>query len=87
MCLFTFCLTNIYNVLNIRVDNETKEMLAYLRLHKVRFQPNLRKIVKSELSEICKDFNMKQKPIKMCLIGIMNKLKVQLWSLLNQSYM
>ena len=49
---------------NIRVDNETKEMLAYLRLHKVRFQPNLRKIIKAELSEICKYFKMKQKQIK-----------------------
>jgi hypothetical protein len=51
-------------MLNIRIDSETKEMLAYLRLHKVRFQFNLRKIIKSELSEICKDFKMKQKQIK-----------------------
>ena len=51
-------------MLNIRIDSETKEMLAYLRLHKVRFQPNLRKIIKAELSEICKDFKMKQKRIK-----------------------
>jgi hypothetical protein len=41
---------------DIRIDSETKEMLAYLRLLKVRFQPNLRKIIKAELSEICKDF-------------------------------
>jgi hypothetical protein len=52
------------DMLNSRVDNETKEMLAYLCLHKVRFQPNLRKIIKAELSEICKDFKMKQKRIK-----------------------
>jgi hypothetical protein len=39
-------------------------MLAYLRLHKVRFQPNLRKIIKAELSEICKDIMIKQKRIK-----------------------
>ena len=51
-------------MLNIRVDNETKEMLAYLRQHKVRFLPNLRKIIKAELFEICKDFKMKQKRIK-----------------------
>ena len=41
-----------------------EEMFAYLRLHKVRFQPNLRKVIKAELSEICKDFKMKQKRIK-----------------------
>ncbi len=60
-CIFTFCLTNICKMLNIRIDSETKEMLAYLRLHNVRFQPNLRKIIKAELSEICKDFKMKKK--------------------------
>jgi hypothetical protein len=64
MCKFIFCLTNICIMLNIRVDNETKEMLAYLRQHKVRFQPNLRKIIKAELFEICTDFKMKQKRIK-----------------------
>ncbi|NQU53747.1 MAG: hypothetical protein HQ522_14550 [Bacteroidetes bacterium] len=51
-------------MLNIRIDSGTKEMLAYLRRHKVRFQPNIRKIIKAELSEICKDFKMKQKRIK-----------------------
>jgi len=45
-------------MLNIRVDRKKQEMLAYLRLHKVRFQPNLRKGIKAELSEICKDFKM-----------------------------
>jgi hypothetical protein len=38
--------------------------LAHVRLHNVRFQPNLRKIIKVELSERCKDFKMKQKRIK-----------------------
>ena len=51
-------------MLNIRVYSETKDMLACLRLHKVGFQPNLRKIVKVELFEMCKDFKMKQKRIK-----------------------
>ena len=51
-------------MLNIRVDNETKEILAYLHQYKVRFQPNLRKTRKAELFEICKDFKMKQKRIK-----------------------
>ena len=51
-------------MLNIRPDSETKEMLAYLRLHKLRFQLNLRKIIKSELSEIFKEFKVKQKRIK-----------------------
>ena len=51
-------------MLNIRIESETKEMLAYLRLQNVRFQPNLRKIIKAELSEICKDFKMKQNRIK-----------------------
>jgi hypothetical protein len=63
MCIFTFCLTNICIMLNIRIDSETKEMMAYLRLHNVRFQPNLRKIIKVELSERCKDFKVKQKRI------------------------
>ncbi len=62
--IFTFCLTNICKMLNIRIDSETKEMLAYLRLHNVRFQPNLRKIIKAELSEIYKDFKINQKRIK-----------------------
>ena len=44
--------------------SETQEMLDYLRLHKVRFSPNLRKVIKAELSGICKDFKMKQKRIK-----------------------
>jgi len=51
-------------MLNIKIDSETEEMLAYLRLQNVRFQPNLRKIIKVELSETCKDFKMKQKRIK-----------------------
>jgi hypothetical protein len=38
-------------------------MLPYLLLHNVRFHPNLRKIIKGELFEICKDFKMKQKRI------------------------
>jgi hypothetical protein len=54
-------------MLNIRINSETKEMLSYLRLHKVRFQPNLKKIIKAELSEICKDFKIKQKRIKNAL--------------------
>jgi len=51
-------------MLNIWIDSETKEILAYLRLYKERFQPNLRKIIKAKLSEICKDFKIKQKRIK-----------------------
>ena len=45
---FVNFLMNI-SMLNISTDSETKEMLAYLRLHKVRFQPNLRKIIKVQL--------------------------------------
>ena len=48
-------------MLNIRIDRETQEMFAYLRIHKVRFQANLRQLIKAELSIICKDFKMKQK--------------------------
>jgi hypothetical protein len=47
-----------------QICSKTKEMLAYLRRHNARFHPNLRKVIKAELSEICKDFKMKQKRIK-----------------------
>ena len=51
-------------MLNIRADSETEEMLTYLRLHNVRVQPNLRMVIKAELSEICSDFKMNKKRIK-----------------------
>jgi hypothetical protein len=60
----TVLFTNICNILNVKINSETKEMLAYLWLLNVRFQPNLRTIIKAELSEICKDFKIKQKRIK-----------------------
>jgi len=41
-----------------------EEMFAHLRLHKERFQPNLRQIIEAEFSEICKEFKMNQKRIK-----------------------
>ncbi|NQU54745.1 MAG: hypothetical protein HQ522_19660 [Bacteroidetes bacterium] len=41
-------------MLNIRADSETKEMLAYLCRHNVRFQPNLRKIIKVQQDTIMK---------------------------------
>lgn len=40
-------------MLNIRIDNETKEMLTYLRPHNLRFQPNLRKVIKVQLLNYC----------------------------------
>ena len=48
----------------MRIDKETEEMLAYLRLHKVRFQPNLRIVIKAELSILCENFKKKEKRIK-----------------------
>jgi hypothetical protein len=64
MCTFTFCLTYVSNILNIRIDSKAIEILAYLWLYDVKYQPNLKKIIKTELSEICKDFKMKDKRIK-----------------------
>ena len=51
-------------MLTIRIDDETKEMIAYLRAHRVRFQDKIRKSIKDDLSEICKDFKRKEKRIK-----------------------
>jgi hypothetical protein len=60
--MFAFCLTSICNLLYIRTNSEMEGMFAYLRLHK-ESQSNLRKVIKAELSEICKDLKMKQKQI------------------------
>jgi hypothetical protein len=58
MVIFVNSLMNII-LPNIRIDSETKEILTYLCRHNVIFQPNLRKIIKAELSEVCIDFEMK----------------------------
>ena len=50
-------------MLTIRVDNETAEMIAYLRRHKVRFQPKIRQLIKPELQAMCKDFKRKENRI------------------------
>lgn len=51
-------------MLNIRIDNETEEMIAYLRIHKVKFQNKIRQSIKSDLKNICFDFKKKEKRIK-----------------------
>lgn len=60
MSMFIFCISNTCKLLIIKTNSKMEEMFAYWRLHKERFQP----IIKAELSEICKDFEMKQKRIK-----------------------
>jgi len=48
----------------LRIDNETKEMLAYLRRHNIRFQPKLKDAFKVILREYCKEFKRKESRIK-----------------------
>ena len=72
--MFAFCLINIRKLLTIRTNSEMEEMFAYLRLHKEN-QPNLRKVIKAELSKICKDFKMNQSGLRMHQIGFISKTK------------
>ena len=51
-------------MLTIRTNPEIDEMIAYLRNHKVKFTPILRKAIQDELSTLCEDFQMKQKKIE-----------------------
>lgn len=51
-------------MLTIRTNKIIDEKLAYLRLHKVNFTPNLKRIIDEELTRLCKDFKMKEKRIK-----------------------
>jgi len=51
-------------MLTIRTDNEIDSMIAYLRIHKVKFTPKIRSIIKKELKNICTDFRIKEKRIK-----------------------
>lgn len=50
-------------MLTIRIDNETKEMIAYLRNHKVNFTHKIRQSITRDLKELCIDFKMKEKRI------------------------
>ena len=43
-------------MLIIRIDTETKEMIAYLKLHKVKYASLLKPIIKKELNNICDDY-------------------------------
>lgn len=51
-------------MLTIRTDVEIDEMLAYLRLHKVRFTSKIKESIRSDLKEMCNDFKMKEERIK-----------------------
>jgi hypothetical protein len=62
--MITFCYAKPYKMLTIRVDKETKSMTAYLRLHKVRWQPEAKQLIKDLLTEKCKEFKRKESRIK-----------------------
>ena len=47
----------------IRTNNEMDEKIAYLRLHKVRFTPRIKKVIDDELSLMCNEFKRKEKRI------------------------
>lgn len=51
-------------MLTIRTNDIIDEKIAYLRLHKVRFTGELRRVIDEELTKICEDFKMKEKRIK-----------------------
>ena len=51
-------------MLTLRINKETKDMIAFLRNHKVKFTPVIRGLIKAELAKICKDFKMKENRIK-----------------------
>ncbi|WBC28405.1 hypothetical protein RPMD05_24 [Rhodobacteraceae phage LS06-2018-MD05] len=46
-------------MLTIRIDKETKNIIAYLRLHKVRFTGRLKSVIIEELHKIADDFKYK----------------------------
>ena len=58
------CYTKQHKMLTIRIDNETSQMIAYLRIHKVKFQNKIRESIKKDLQVLCSDFKMKEKRIK-----------------------
>jgi hypothetical protein len=51
-------------MLTIRVDKETMEMKAYLSRHKVKWQPEAKALIKTLLTEKCKEFKRKESRIK-----------------------
>ena len=63
MYKYTFYYTKLYKMLTIRTNEYQNELIAYLRLHKVRFTPKLKQVITKELESICKDFKMKGKRI------------------------
>ena len=51
-------------MLTIRTDSEIDEMIAFLRIHKVKFTHRIKEAMRMELINICSDFKMKEKRIK-----------------------
>jgi hypothetical protein len=52
-------------MLTLRVDEEIMEMKAFLATHKVRWQPEAKRLIRELLSKKCKEFKRKEKEISM----------------------
>lgn len=51
-------------MLTIRIDNETKEMIAYLKNHNIRYTDIIREAIRPALKSKCQDMKKKEKRIK-----------------------
>lgn len=48
-------------MLTLRIDNETEEMIAYLRLHNIKYTTKIKQSIKHDLKELCAEFKRKEK--------------------------
>lgn len=51
-------------MLTIRIDNESEELRAFLKKHKVRYTRSLRQAILEDLRRQAAEFNYKQKKIR-----------------------
>lgn len=51
-------------MLTIRTTEYQDELIAFLRINKIRFTPRIKKAIQEELEQICSDFKKREKRIK-----------------------